>query len=89
MKNSLLHLLEILPFLGQGQCGLMAIIVMQKVEVNLYFRMSVNAKVWLCMFQKQREITHQTDGISLAFTLSLGPEGSTEIETLLCKELYP
>lgn len=61
---------------------------MQEVEVNFCFRMSINARACIHIFQKQREIAHCTDGISLAFTLSLGLEGSVEIENLLHKELY-
>lgn len=58
----------------------MVIIVKKEVEVNICFRMSINAKAWIHIFQKLREITRQNDGISLAFTLSLGPEGSLETE---------
>lgn len=36
----------------------MVIIVMREVEVNLCFRMSINAKACIHIFQKQREITH-------------------------------
>lgn len=46
------------PFLGQGQSCLVVIIVMKEVEVNLCFRMSINARACIHTFQKQREITH-------------------------------
>lgn len=59
LKTCSLLLSELMyfPFVGQGQSSLMAIIVMQEVEVNLCFRMSINAKACICTFQKQREIT--------------------------------
>lgn len=50
--------------------------------------MSINAKACIHIFQKQREITPWTDGISLAFTLSVGPEISVETERLLHKKIF-
>lgn len=58
----------------------MVIIIKEEVEVNICFHMNINAKAWIHTLQKLREITHWSYGISLAFTLSLGPEGSVETE---------
>lgn len=37
----------------------MVIIFKEEVEVNICFRMSINAKAWIHIFQKLKEMTHQ------------------------------